>query len=214
MVHPAHLESDRQLGLSHLAHQARVQGAELVQVARGWSNVAPPALFDTTEAWHGDGPVRRIRGECRAAAPRPSSGCVELASRSRRRPPEHHGRPLRRCSAAAEFKTDMSFATYGQNMSAAVTADEAGTTVVIEGIAKRQSVAGRDSARIRKIASEILSDLEARLFQAALVDPEPLPAPARTAARSRSVRRSRSSRCCTLAASSRPTSSRTTSAVC
>ncbi len=82
----------------------------------------------------------------------------------------------------AEFKTDMSFATYGQNMSAAVTADEAGTTVVIEGIAKRQSVAGRDSARIRKIASEILSDLEARLFQAALVDPEPVPAPARTAA--------------------------------
>ena len=73
----------------------------------------------------------------------------------------------------AEFKTDMSFATYGQNMSAAVTADEAGTTVVIEGIAKRQSVGGRDSARIRKIASEILSDLEARLFRAALVDPEP-----------------------------------------
>jgi hypothetical protein len=33
----------------------------------------------------------------------------------------------------AEFKTDMSFATYGQNMSAAVTADEAGMTVVIEG---------------------------------------------------------------------------------
>ena len=81
----------------------------------------------------------------------------------------------------AEFKTDMSFATYGQNMSAAVTADEAGTTVVIEGIAKRQSVARRDSARIRKIASEILSDLEARLFQAALVDPGPGPAPARTA---------------------------------
>ena len=75
----------------------------------------------------------------------------------------------------------MSFATYGQNMSAAVTADEAGTTVVIEGFAKRQSVAGRDSARIRKITSEILSDLEARLFRAALVDPEPGPAPARTA---------------------------------
>ncbi len=82
----------------------------------------------------------------------------------------------------AEFKTDMSFATYGQNMSAAVTADEAGTTVVIEGIAKRQSVGGRDSARIRKIASEILSDLEARLFQAALVDPEPGPPVAPTAA--------------------------------
>ena len=75
----------------------------------------------------------------------------------------------------AEFKTDMSFATYGQNMSAAVRADDAGTTVVIEGIAKRQSVAGRDSARIRKIASEILSDLEARLYRAALSDPEPGP---------------------------------------
>ena len=75
----------------------------------------------------------------------------------------------------AEFKTDMSFATYGQNMSAAVRADDAGTTVVIEGIAKRQSVAGRDSARIRKIASEILSDLEARLYRAALSYPEPGP---------------------------------------
>ena len=80
----------------------------------------------------------------------------------------------------AEFKTDMSFATYGQNMSAAVRSDEAGTTVVIEGIAKRQSVAGRDSARIRKIASEILSDLEARLYRAALVDPDPRPPVAAT----------------------------------
>ena len=82
----------------------------------------------------------------------------------------------------AEFKTDMSFATYGQNMSAAVRADEAGTTVVIEGIAKRQSVGGRDSARIRKIASEILSDLESRLYRAALLDAEPLPAPVPTVA--------------------------------
>ena len=83
----------------------------------------------------------------------------------------------------AEFKTDMSFATYGQNMSAAVTANEAGTTVVIEGIAKRQSVARRDSARIRKIAERDPVRPRGPTVQAA-PGLEPRPAPARTAARS------------------------------
>ena len=73
----------------------------------------------------------------------------------------------------AEFKTDATFATYGQSMSAVVSSDESGTTVLIEGVAKQRSTGGRDSARIRKIADEILSDLQARLFQAALVQPEP-----------------------------------------
>ena len=73
----------------------------------------------------------------------------------------------------AEFKTDATFATYGQSMSAVVSSDESGTTVLIEGVAKQRSTGGRDSARIRKIAEEILSDLQARLFQAALVQPEP-----------------------------------------
>jgi hypothetical protein len=73
----------------------------------------------------------------------------------------------------AEFKTDATFATYGQSMSAVVSSDESGTTVLIEGVAKQRSTGGRDSARIRKIADEILSDLQARLFQVALVQPEP-----------------------------------------
>ena len=73
----------------------------------------------------------------------------------------------------AEFKTDATFATYGQSMSAVVSSDESGTTVLIEGVAKQRSTGGRDSARIRKIAEEILSDLQARLFQVALVEPEP-----------------------------------------
>ena len=73
----------------------------------------------------------------------------------------------------AEFKTDATFATYGQSMSAVVSSDESGTTVLVEGIAKQRSTGGRDSARIRKIAEEILSDLQARLFQVAFVEPDP-----------------------------------------
>lgn len=73
----------------------------------------------------------------------------------------------------ADFKTDATFATYGQSLSAVVSSDQTGTTVVIEGVAKQRSTGGRDSARIRKIADEILSDLQARLFQVALVEPEP-----------------------------------------
>jgi hypothetical protein len=72
----------------------------------------------------------------------------------------------------ADFKTDESFSTYGQSMSAVVSSDESGTTVLIEGVAKQRSTGGRDAARIRKIAGELLSDLQARLFQAALVEPE------------------------------------------
>ena len=112
----------------------------------------------------------------------------------------------------AEFKTDATFATYGQSMSAVVSSDESGTSVLIEGVAKQRSTGGRDSARIRKIAEEILSDLQARLFQVAFVEPDP--EQPRTLRGCLSARRWRSSSCCAPAGSSRTTSSRITSAGC
>jgi hypothetical protein len=66
----------------------------------------------------------------------------------------------------AYFKTDMTFATYGQNLSATVSREPDGSRVVISGVAKRPSFGGRDQPRIRKIADELLADLATRLSYA------------------------------------------------
>jgi hypothetical protein len=66
----------------------------------------------------------------------------------------------------AYFKTDMTFATYGQNLSATVSREEDGSRVVISGVAKRPSFGGRDQARIHKIAADLFADMAARLSDA------------------------------------------------
>ncbi|HTN81109.1 MAG TPA: hypothetical protein VMK16_15640 [Acidimicrobiales bacterium] len=76
-----------------------------------------------------------------------------------------------------EFKTDMSFATYGQNMTALVTPDPEGCNVEISGVAKRTSFGGRDQNRIRKIALEIFADLGARLSVTPCAEPAKDPVP-------------------------------------
>ena len=92
---------------------------------------------------------------------------------SRRRAPEHHRRTLRRRPAARRVQDRHELRHLRPEHVGGGHGDEAGTTVVIGDIAKRQSVGGRDSARIRKIASEILSDLEARLFRRRSSIPSP-----------------------------------------
>jgi len=72
----------------------------------------------------------------------------------------------------AYFKTDMTFATYGQSLSAAVSREPDGNSrVVISGVAKRPSFGGQDQRRIHKIADELLSDLAARLSYAPPAEP-------------------------------------------
>jgi len=76
-----------------------------------------------------------------------------------------------------EFKTDMTFATYGQNMTAIVTPDPEGCCVSISGVAKRTSFGGRDQNRIRRIALELFADLGARLSVAPCAEPAKEPVP-------------------------------------
>jgi hypothetical protein len=73
----------------------------------------------------------------------------------------------------ASFKTDMSFATYGQNLTAVVSREPDGSRVTISGVAKRPSFGGRDQARIRKITNELLDDLAVRLGQVAAQEDAP-----------------------------------------
>jgi hypothetical protein len=71
---------------------------------------------------------------------------------------------------SVEFKTDMTFATYGQKFTALVVANDHGSRVVISGVAKRASVGGRDQACIRRVAAELLADLSARLAEGCATD--------------------------------------------
>lgn len=66
----------------------------------------------------------------------------------------------------ADFKTTATYATYGQNLTAVVTANGYSTHVEISGAAKLSTLAGRDQGRIRKIAAELFVDLTARLSDA------------------------------------------------
>lgn len=75
----------------------------------------------------------------------------------------------------AEFKTSATYATYGQNLTAVVTANGYSTRIEISGAAKRPSFGGRDRARIHKIAAELFTDVTARLADAPRVDATPHP---------------------------------------
>ncbi len=75
----------------------------------------------------------------------------------------------------AEFKTSETFATDGQNVEAVVIPDPDGSRVAISGIEKRQALGRRDWARIRKVAAELVADLEARLSEIPRID-DPAPA--------------------------------------
>jgi Short C-terminal domain len=68
----------------------------------------------------------------------------------------------------AEFKTGMTIATYGQSLSASVRPDGLGSRVTVSGVAKWATVGGRDQARVRRVAGELLADVSRRLQHVAL----------------------------------------------
>lgn len=71
----------------------------------------------------------------------------------------------------AEFKTGITMATWGQSMSATVMPDGTGSRVVVSGVGKWATMGGRDQARVRKVAGELLS----RMAQALAEVPVPIP---------------------------------------
>ena len=81
----------------------------------------------------------------------------------------------------AEFKTGMTLGTYGQNLSASVSPYKTGSRISISGVAKWQTMGGRDQARVRKVAGELLTTVAKMLADRPPTahGPEPEPSLAR-----------------------------------